>query len=59
MTTHELAFDEDRGGPRNPNNYLSLPDNGAMYLATKAVLPWEPCGAHDSNRVIVASHYVE
>ena len=55
----DIAFDEDRGGPRHHNNYLSMPESGAFYQATKKIFAWESCGLHDSGRKIVPSICVE
>ena len=60
-TPHDMMWDEDRPspGPRNKNNYLSLPDDGDFYMATDRALPWEPCGSHDANRVVVPGVFIE
>ena len=55
----DIAFDEERGGPRHHNNYLSMPESGAFYRATKKIFAWETCGPHDSGRKIVPSIFVE
>ena len=58
MSSHDMEFDETRGGPRDGNNFLSVPTDGALYLATKNVLPWRQCGAHDVNRSVVPTYEV-
>ena len=55
----DMTFDEDRGGPRHHNNYLSMPESGAFYRATEKVFAWENCGQHDSGRKILPSIFVE
>ena len=55
----DMEFDENRGGPRHHNNYLSMPESGAFYRATKKIFAWESCGLHDSGRKILPSVYVE
>ena len=55
----DMEFDENRGGPRHHNNYLSMPESGAFYRATKKIFAWESCGLHDSGRKIVPSICVE
>ena len=60
-TPHDMMWDEDRPspGPRDRNNYLSFPEDGEFYLATDRALPWEACGPHDTNRVVVPGVFVE
>ena len=53
ITKHEGEWDEDRGGPRDPHNYISYPINGLVHHSTKNVWPWKACGSHDQGRVIV------
>ena len=55
----ELEFDEDRGGPRHPCNFLSFPSAGAFFKATEHIWPWTTAGAHDANRKVVPSAFVE
>ena len=33
---HEGEYDEDRGGPRNANNYLSFTTAGVIFKASRA-----------------------
>ena len=57
---HEGEYDEDRGGPRNANNYLSFTSAGVIFKATKGVWHWETPGAHEADqRMLVPSAYVE
>ena len=55
----DMAFDEERGGARHHNNYLSMPESGAFYRATKKIFAWEKCGQHESGRKILPSIFVE
>ena len=59
MSGHDAEWDEDRGGPRNPNNLISFPKDGPFHTSTAKVLPWEDCGPHDQGRVVIPSQYVE
>ena len=53
----DVGFDEDRGGPRNKNNYLSFPVDGLVFKSTKAIFPWVEAGPHEAQgtRMLVAS----
>ena len=57
----DIEFDEDRGGPRHIQNYLSMPVDGELYQSTKHIFPWEEAGAHEApnTRFVVPSVYVE
>ena len=57
----DIEFDEDRGGPRHIQNYLSMPVDGELYQSTKHIFPWEEAGAHEApnTRFVVPSIYVE
>jgi hypothetical protein len=59
MPPADIDWDENRGGTRNPENLVSAPDDGTLYLSTKDVLPWTACGAHDTHRMVLPSHHVE
>ena len=59
MTSHEAEWDEDRGGPRNPENLISFPKDGMVHQSTVNVIPWADCGAHAPNRVATPSRFVE
>jgi hypothetical protein len=59
MTSHEAEWDEDRGGPRNPENLISFPKDGMVHQSTVNVIPWVDCGAHAPNRVATPSRFVE
>ena len=61
MAGADIIFDEDRGGPRHPSNYLSLPVDGLVHQSTKYILPWSQAGAHEApgTRVIIPSSYIE
>ena len=58
-TKHDGEWDEDRGGPRHPNNLVSFPSEGLVHSATKNIWPWQPCGGHDQGRHVVPAAYVE
>ena len=53
----DVGFDEDRGGPRNKNNYLSFPVDGLVFKSTKDILPWVDAGPHEApgTRKLIAS----
>ena len=53
-----LEWDEDRGGDRTPENYISCPDLARFYISTRKALPWEP-SRHESGRVIIPSVWLE
>ena len=55
----DVGFDEDRGGPRNKNNYLSFPVDGLVFKSTKAIFPWVEAGPHEApgTRMLIASCY--
>ena len=38
MSGHDAAWDEDRGGPRDPLNLISFPMDGNLHKSTKKVL---------------------
>ena len=59
MVNHEIDFDESRGGPRHPFNYISSPPNGELRKATQKIFKWEPSGAHDPGRVKLPSVHIE
>ena len=61
MAGADIIFDEDRGGPRHPSNYLSLPVDGLVHQSTKHIFPWSQAGAHEApgTRVIIPSSYIE
>ena len=61
MAGADIVFDEDRGGPRHPSNYLSLPVDGLVHQSTKYIFPWSQAGAHEApgTRVIIPSSYIE
>ena len=59
MQNDDIEWDESRGGPRGPDNLISFPDHHTLYKATKAILPWQACGPHDKDRVVLASRFVE
>ena len=59
MPTQDIAWDEDRGGPRDPLNLISFPDGGQFHQSTKNILEWKPCGPHDQGRVVLPSVHVE
>ena len=58
-TKHDGEWDENRGGPRHPNNLVSFPSDGLVHSATKNVWPWQPCGGHDQGRHVVPAAYLE
>ena len=55
----DMAWDEDRGGPRHADNLVSFPQDGQFYLSTKNVLDWRKCGTHDTARMVVPAVFVE
>ena len=59
MSGHDAAWDEDRGGTRDPLNLISFPMEGKFYKSTKKVLEWQPCGSHDQGRVVIPAVHVE
>ena len=59
MPPADIDWDENRGGTRNPENLISAPDDGTLYLSIKDVLPWTACGAHDTHRMVLPSYHVE
>ena len=59
MTITNIEYDETRGGPRHPDNRISIPKGGDFYKATKNVIPWAEVGARDPGRVTAPSIYVE
>ena len=59
MSGHDAAWDEDRGGPRDPLNLISFPMDGNLHKSTKKVLEWRPCGPHDQGRVVIPSVHIE
>ena len=61
LTGVDIEFDEDRGGARHIQNYLSMPVDGELYQSTKHIFPWEDAGAHEApnTRFVVPSIYVE
>ena len=59
MSTHDMTYDEDQGGPRHPNNYLSFPKDGAVYQATAVALPWSPGASTGAPRMKVPSVFIE
>ena len=56
---HDAAFDEDRGGPREPQNMISFPTNWDVHKSTKEVWPWQDAGAHSPGFSVVPSIFVE
>ena len=54
-----MKFDEELGGPRDPNNFLSFPRNRALYKATARALPWTVGEAAGDPRVKVPSVFIE
>ena len=59
MTSHDALYDESCGGNRNRNNFISFPIQGPFYKATARALPWQPPGAHATDRMMVPSIFVE
>jgi hypothetical protein len=61
MDAFGAVWDEDRGGPRTPHNYISIPTTGNFFQATAQALPWQSPGAHDDEAVrrVIASIYIE
>ena len=59
MSLHEAEWDEDRGGSRHADNRISFPAQGEFHRATRYALPWQECGTHDRDRVVVPSAYIE
>ena len=59
MSDVDMAWDEDRGGPRHADNLVSFPEDGEFYLSTKNVLDWRKCGVHDTARMVVPAVFVE
>ena len=59
MPTQDIAWDEDRGGPRNPLNLISCPIDCQFYKSTKEIFEWAPCGPHDQGRVVLPSVQLE
>ena len=61
MDAFGAVWDEDRGGPRTPYNFISIPTTGDFYKATAQTLPWRSPGAHDDEAVrqVIASIYIE
>ena len=56
---HDMNWNEDRGGPRDPKNLLSFPSDGRFCRATAEALLWEDAGAHSPDRRVIPSVYVE
>ena len=54
-----MRYDEELGGPRDPNNFLSFPKHGAFHKATARALPWTEGEAAGDARVKVPSVFVE
>ena len=42
-------WDEDRGGDRTKENFISFPEMGNFHISTKKALPWERA-KHESTR---------
>ena len=59
MTGHDAAWDEDRGGTRDPLNLISFPMDGKFHKSTEKALEWQPCGPHDQGRVVIPSVHIE
>ena len=57
----DVGFDEDRGGPRDKNNYLSFPVGGLVFKSTKTIFPWVEAGPHEApgTRMLIAGCYIE
>ena len=51
MATLDCDFDENRGGPRDENNFISMPDQENFVIATRNAMPWRPA-THEQNRMI-------
>ena len=58
MPTCDAQWDESRGGPRDAFNYISFPDDGIFYKATKPALPWTSPD-HEDGRKIVPGVFIE
>ena len=59
LRPNDARFDEDLGGPRDPCNLISFPEDSEFYKATKCAMPWQVGGAHAPNRFVVPSMYIE
>ena len=59
MPTQDIAWDEDRGGPRNLLNLISYPNGCQFYKSAKEIFEWAPCGPHDQGRVVLPSIHLE
>jgi hypothetical protein len=61
MASLDWAWDEDRSGPRDPQNLISAPVDGLFTQATAKILPWKTPGPHDdpAQRRVIASIYLE
>ena len=59
MSTIDAKFDEDRGGDRTPNNYLSIEAEAAYVRATRKIFPWADAGDHSPGYKVVRSSIVE
>ena len=58
VSTIDAEWDEDRGGDRTPENFISFPEMGSFCQRTKKALPWER-SKHESRRMIVPSVWLE
>ena len=59
MPERDFEWDEDRGGPEDNDNLISIPDEDPLYLATKGAMPWRKAGDHDQDRVTIPSIFLE
>ena len=59
MAPHDARWDEELGGTRSPDNYISFPEEGEFFKNTKDILPWGPSGAYATERRIIPSIFVE
>ena len=59
MTRSDVRFDEYMGGERTPHNFLSVPSDGKLYLATKKAIHYTPPTQGDGGRMLVPSVVLE
>ena len=54
-----MQWDEDRGGPRDPCNYMSVPTDFEFYRITSLVLPWRQSDHDGQAHQLVPGAYIE
>ena len=59
QTSVDVQWDEDRGGPRDPCNYMSIPTDSEFYRITSLVLPWRQSDHDGQAHQLVPGAYIE